>query len=210
MKKMTTALLTTLILGSLCAAAQNAGNLVVNGDFKQVESPKEETAWKPGYCFIHAPSVPNDAMRDEVKKGVKWEIRDGMGIITKSPELEKICGGDKKLASCVSGGFQKLVKLSHAKGGSYVFSVKYRMKGTDATRGYLLIYPIERAENQSLDKAPRGELRVLSFQNTAGDEWKQVSKVVTVPEKANWLELVVRIDGIGELNFKDVQVYEQD
>lgn len=105
MKKMTTALLTTLILGSLCAAAQNAGNLVVNGDFKQVESPKEETAWKPGYCFIHAPSVPNDAMRDE---------------------------------------------------------------------------------------------------------WKQVSKVVTVPEKANWLELVVRIDGIGELNFKDVQVYEQD
>ena len=39
---------------------------------------------------------------------------------------------------------------------------------------------------------------------------KQVSKVVTVPEKANWLELVVRIDGIGELNFKDVQVYEQD
>lgn len=30
------------------------------------------------------------------------------------------------------------------------------------------------------------------------------------PGKANWLELVVRIDGIGELNFKDVQVYEQD
>ena len=97
MKKMTTALLTTLILGSLCAAAQNAGNLVVNGDFKQVESPKEETAWKPGYCFIHAPSVPNDAMRDEVKKGVKWEIRDGMGIITKSRNWKKSAEAIKNL-----------------------------------------------------------------------------------------------------------------
>lgn len=211
MKKMTAALLTTLILGSLCATAQNAGNLLVNGDFRQVENPKEETAWKPGYCFIHAPNVPDNAMRNEVKKGVKWEIRDGMGIIVKSPELEKICGGDKKLAACVSGAFTKFVKLQHAKGGNYVFKLKYRIKeGTDATRVYLLVSPVERAENQSLAKAQRGKLNVRSFQNITGDEWKQVGKVVTIPEKANWLELVIRIDGIGELNFKDVEVYEQN
>lgn len=55
MKKMTTALLTTLILGSLCAAAQNAGNLVVNGTSNKWKVPKKK---QPGNLVIALFTLP--------------------------------------------------------------------------------------------------------------------------------------------------------
>ena len=102
MKKATCAFLSAVTLAMFGAVAQEnqSVNLVQNGDFSKAEDAKDMKRWRDGYCFMHDASIPaNSPMRQDVKKAVKWEIKDGMAVIAKSPDLVKYCNGDEKIAS---------------------------------------------------------------------------------------------------------------
>ena len=80
MKKATCAFLSAVTLAMFGAVAQEnqSVNLVQNGDFSKAEDAKDMKRWRDGYCFMHDASIPaNSPMRQDVKKAVKWEIKDG-------------------------------------------------------------------------------------------------------------------------------------
>ena len=134
-----------------------------------------------------------------------------MAVIAKSPDLVKYCKDDRKVASRVSGGYSKFIQLAQTNGGNYVVSLQYQMKNpavTDA-KGYILISTYEKPENKSLfNILPKGKLLVFPLAVT-GDEWKTFRKEFAVPAGINWLGMVVRIDGVGDLKFKDVSLTEK-
>ena len=214
MKKATCAFLSAVTLAMFGAVAQEnqSVNLVQNGDFSTAEDAKDMKRWRDGYCFMHDASIPaNSPMRQDMKKAVKWEIKDGMAVIAKSPDLVKYCKDDRKVASRVSGGYSKFIQLAQTNGGNYVVSLQYQMKNpavTDA-KGYILISTYEKPENKSLfNILPKGKLLVFPLAVT-GDEWKTFRKEFAVPAGINWLGMVVRIDGVGDLKFKDVSLTEK-
>ena len=136
MKKATCAFLSAVTLAMFGAVAQEnqSVNLVQNGDFSKAEDAKDMKRWRDGYCFMHDASIPaNSPMRQDVKKAVKWEIKDGMAVIAKSPDLVKYCKDDRKVASRVSGGYSKFIQLAQTNGGNYVVSLQYQMKNPAVT-----------------------------------------------------------------------------
>ena len=209
MKKTTCAILFAFSLSVFPVAAQSVppANLVQNGDFSETEDAGDINRWRSGYCFLHDASVPADSsMRQDVKKAVKWEIRDGMAVIVKSPELLQYCNGSGN-----SGGYSKFIPLVQTNGGTYFLSLQYsRIASSPAAgKGYVLISMYEKPENKSLvNILPKGKLLVFPLAVT-GEKWSTFQKEITIPAGINYLNLVVRIDGVGELKFKDVSMTEK-
>ena len=184
-------------------------NLIRNGDFSRQESPDDPFRWHSNYCHVHNAAVPSDSpIRRNVKKAVKWEIRDGVASIVKSPDLVKYCNGDEKIASGVSGGFVKYVQLAQTNGGTYKLSFSYRMSHSVGDKGYAIVSLFDKPENKRIQNIlPKGNLLVFHLADTGGN-WNLFSREFTVPAGINCLSVVVRIDGVGELNFRDVRLTE--
>lgn len=214
MKKTTCAILFAFSLSVFPVAAQSVppANLVQNGDFSETEDAGDINRWRSGYCFLHDASIPADSpMRQDVKKAVKWEIRDGTAVIVKSPELLQYCNGRVKIAKNVSGGYSKFIPLVQTNGGTYSLSIQYSRiaSGPAAGNGYVLVSMYEKPENKSLfNILPKGKLLVFPLAVT-GEKWNTFQKEITIPAGINYLNLVVRIDGVGELKFKAVSMTEK-
>lgn len=188
---------------------QGGCNLIQNGNLVQPESPDDPFRWNSSYCHVHSAAVPaSSPIRQNVKKAVRWEIRSGTATIVKSPELLQYCGGDKKIACNVSGGFSKAVRLAQTSGGTYCLKFNYNMNHSLGEKGYAIISFFEKPENRRLaNLQPKGKLQIYHLGDTGGN-WNLFSREFTVPAGINYLSIVIRIDGIGTLRFKDVSLTE--
>lgn len=186
-------------------AAAQAGmevNLLSNGDFSQENDPKDPYHWDNNYCYIHhADNAKVDPWRSQIRSLVKWEIKDGVASIEKTPALTELCG---PIAADVSGGWSKYVRMPNLEGGTFKLSFYYQARHTSAGNNYVLI--LFKGEHQQIfrgkDVIP---LQVRQFPDS-GAEWTLFSQEIVVPPETCNLKLVFRIDGVGSLNLKDVKL----
>ncbi len=184
------------------AQAGQEANLISNGDFLQENDPKDPYCWRDSYCFIHhADKAKVDPWRSQVRSMVKWEIKDGVASIEKTPALEELCG---PIAANVSGGWGKYVRMPNLEGGTYKLSFYYQARHASAGNNYVLVS--FKGEHQQVfrgkDVVP---LQVKPFPDSAG-EWTLFTQEIVVPPETCNLGLVFRIDGVGSLKLKDVRL----
>ncbi len=165
--------------------------------------------WKSGYCYLHNRDVASDdPRRVAVKKAVRWEIEGDELVIVKDPKLLEICR-DEALARNVSGGYSHTLRFPDASGGVYRVSLTYRMRHDVGSHGYVLATPI-RAKGliaKGVSAPGDSDTNLKAFE--LSDIWSEYvmwTQEVRVPAGCDSLNLVVRIDGVGELRFKDVRV----
>ena len=172
-----------------------------------VKIPAE--AWKGGYCYMHNGDIAGtDPRRKDVRKAVEFRTEEDESVIVKKPELVGICRGED-VAKCVSGGMSHTVKLPDAAGGTYRISAVYRMRHELGDFGGALVTPIRAKEGVPAGKSAPGDtapqLEVCRF-NNVWSEWVTWDKEFRIPAGCDALNVVMRIDGVGELRFKDVSV----
>ena len=166
--------------------------------------------WKTGYCYMHCRDIANDdPRRAAVKKTVEYRTdADGFTAIVKKPELVKVCRSED-IAKNVSGGVSQTVKLDDAAGGTYRISAVYQMRHDLGTFGGALVTPIRAKEGVPKGKTAPGDtaphLEVCQFSDV-WSEWVTWAKEFRIPAGCDAINIVMRIDGVGELRFKDVSV----
>ena len=166
--------------------------------------------WKGSYCYLHnAKIAATDPRRKQVRTAVEWKKEGGELIIVKKPELVTICG-DAKTAASVSGGFSRTVPLPDAAGGQYRISFNYRMRHEVGDFGGLLLTPrlSKEAASATAQKKPdptAGKLQVYRLPDLWSEDGLWVKDIRVAPG-CDRLELVLRIDGVGELRLSDVSV----
>ena len=211
------------VLLALCGCAEREWNPVGPGepggltfDFAAISAQrfpmKHEAsvpfdAWKGSYCYMHNGDIAQD---DPRRKAVRNEVvftKDGEEAhILKKSSLVDVCRS-ADIAKNVSGGFVQDVKLPDLDGGVYRLSFRYRMRHDVGTFGGVLFTPklakaSQAAElNRSGGAAP--QLQVFSLDDL-WSEWGQYSREVVVPAGCDAVNIVLRIDGVGEMRFRDV------
>ena len=73
------------------APVAQADNLISNADGTFKESPKDPLRWQGNYCYLHTKEISDkDPRRTQVRKMVKWTIKDGVFTVIKPEGLNKI------------------------------------------------------------------------------------------------------------------------
>ena len=165
--------------------------------------------WQGEVCDVHHAKVKHDnPVRKAIKDGMRWHQQDGVCHVEKLPELEKIAGqvDGKPLAQSVSGTFQKLVLLPDDKGGDYRISFRYKMRHSLGEHGFYLVYFKKRDAQGRWIEAKDGAGSCYTAYPFKDDwsGWNVFSRTVKIPAGCAAFELQMRIDGIGDLMFKDV------
>lgn len=147
--------------------------------------------WDGGHCYIHTGEVPdNDPRRKEVRKFVEYKAEGDVYTILKKPGIVDVCGGEE-LAKSVSGGVRQVVKLPSPEGGLYRVSAQYRMRHDVGATGWVLV------------NAPKLESCRL---RDSWDGWANWSHDIMVAPGCGEMAVYMRIDGVGELKFRNVRV----
>ncbi len=158
--------------------------------------------WKSGYGYLHNAKVPaSDPRRREIKKGIEWRREGSELVVGKSAKLVDICG-NAKMAECVSGGWSRTVALPDVSGGVYRLSFKYRMRHDVGEFGGVLFTPRLAKSVVGTANAKEPGMTVYHLPNLWSEDgmW---SKDIRVPPMCDRIEIIMRIDGIGELRFSD-------
>jgi len=191
------------------ASGVEGENLVTHADFS-AEDPGDPYRWRGGeYCYIHHRNVDRKgSMIKDVKACVVWSIKDGVAKIVKLPKILEIVGGREDFALATSGAWTKYVKLPDAKGGLYRLSFKYKMRhqslGGKKGDGFVLTsFNQSEPGNKRVAEVPVGKLDTWRLVDSAA-EWTLASRDISVPEGSVAANMLFRIDGIGEFEFKDV------
>ena len=186
-------------------------NLVTHADFS-AEDPPDPYRWRGNeYCFIHQPDVDRQgALTKGMKAGVVWPIADGVAKIVKLPKILQLVGGKENYALSTSGAWTKFVKLPDVRGGRYRVSLKYKMRhealgGKLGNGSVITTYVSAEPADEPLAEVPSGRLDYLRLIDSAAD-WTSGAMDLNVPAGMVALNLMVRIDGIGELQVKEVAV----
>ena len=170
--------------------------------------------WKGSYCWMHNSKVAsNDPRRKEVRKVVQWKTEGNELVVVKPKELVDVCK-DEKIAASVSGGFVRLIALPDETGGTYRVSFRYRMRHDVGDFGGLLFTPrLSKAAKEAAKEAAKASkparkapgLQVYTLPNLWSEDGLWV-KDIKVSPGCDSVEVVMRIDGVGELRFSDFSV----
>ena len=181
------------------AAVPAAGNLITNADGKLAEKPSDVLRWRGSYCYVHSYALPDkDPRRAQVRRMVKWSIKDGVFTVVKPAELKKILPAE--LLKSTSGGWFKSVDLPHDKGGICQVSFEYRSRIDGA--GSLCL--ISSGYDQVAGKWAKAKR--FSFKQKRlipSGSWTRCTHEIPIPKGCKSLQLVFRMDGVGEFEFRN-------
>ena len=173
-------------------------NLITNADYNFKDSPKDPLAWQDNYCYLHTKEIPGkDPRRAQVRKMVKWSVKDGVFTVVKPAELKKIL--PLTVVRSTSGAWRKAVNLPDDKGGLY--NVTFQYKGTlDGPGGACLIVQgfTEPAGKWWKAKSPFFKIYGIKLSN----DWQNYQNAILLPKGVKSLQIVYRIDGVGRLDFR--------
>ncbi len=181
----------------------SAENLLSNGDFSQPNDAADSHdpyRWRDSYYYIHNPDNRNiPSWRERMRQLIRWEIADGVASIVKPAQLQELCG---PLTKDASAAWSKLVRLPESEGGTFRLSFQYQARHDSAGENYVLVSC--RGEHDNPDRSKEiSSLETLRFADTWG-EWGLFSQEIVAPAGTRYLNLVCRIDGVGELKLKNV------
>ena len=177
------------------------------------------TAWRGGgeCCNFHGVKLDDyAAMRKKAIDSISWNTAAGVNSIVKKPEMERVLGVET--ARRTSAGFVKTIKLPDSSGGGYRINFRYKAahKYQNACRAnYVLIYFKKRdpktggwveAKNIALTG---GTYYGFPFGDTDGN-WNIYSKEFALNPGCEALEVTIRIDGMGTLDFRDFTLVRSD
>lgn len=184
------------------ASPAPAGNLLTDPEGAASTDSKDPLRWRGDYCYLHTREISkDDPKREEVRKMVRWTVEGGVFKVVKPSGLKDILP-DKVLKS-TSGGWRKVVDLPDDKGGLYAVSFQYRSKLESAGRVCLIVTgSTERAGKRWKGNNAFFQLYPL----LTSDSWQNYRGEILIPPGCRSLELVWRIDGTGELEFRNPAV----
>ena len=179
-------------------AVSQADNLLTNADYSFKESPKDPLRWQPNYCYLHTKEIPDkDPRRAQVRKMVKWSVKDGVFSVVKPEELNKIL--PLTVVQNTSGAWRKAVNLPDNKGGLYNITFQYRgsLKGPG---GSCLIVEGFTEPAGKWWKAKKTIFQIYSIK--LSNDWQNYQKSILIPQGTKSLQIVYRIDGVGSLDIR--------
>ena len=157
-------------------------------------------AWRTNYVFLHNANVPrSDPRRARVKGEVIFTRRPNGYHIFKKPSLLAACDNDASVAEFVSGGVTQELPLADSNGGEYRLAMRFRMRHALGRNGSVLVFP--RTGRKDI-----GGYMALRFWDSWGEKPSLWAQDIVVPAGCDCLQLVVRVDGIGELEFEDLTI----
>lgn len=180
-------------------------NLVANSDF----SKDNAESWTSGLGVHLEDSALAAKLRGQIKDLIVCkmaELPEGgkAAYIKKSLDLEGICAEN---TANVSAYWRQVVKMPDSSGGRY--SVNFRYKGTVFGKFYTSCYMIlvfRDAAGKQLSKSVKTENgRIVRCPNPKQD-WEEFSADFEVSPDTASVELVLRLDGTGEVYFTDVHM----
>lgn len=173
----------------------------------------DRSAWHGGgYCSLHhAKARFDDAKKAAVKKCVRWHQDGGVCHIEKPASLIETAGTfeGEKLARFVSGGFTKLVVLPDDAGGNYSLGFRYKARHSLGQYSYYLVYYKKRDPATGKWVSMKNESGQSFHAYPLADEWSVwnvFTRDIRLPAGCGAFELIMRIDGVGDLMFKDVSL----
>ncbi|OGV49212.1 MAG: hypothetical protein A2017_06000 [Lentisphaerae bacterium GWF2_44_16] len=184
-------------------------NLVTNADFSMEKSEHLYGNWA-GHTGVHLrDTVLGAKLRETIEGLVIYKIVDlpegGRAAYIKKPlELENICAEN---TVSVSGKWAQLIKMPDTTGGCY--SVNFKYKGAVFGKFYTSCYLIVTFRDNSGKTPTRGigtgKPKIIKYSRPKQD-WQTFTADFEIPVNTSWLELILRIDGTGEIYFSDVQL----
>ncbi len=204
------------ILSSAVAAAASAAEGGLTFDFEAISKRRfpagsgaaiAPSEWKSGYCYLHNRDIASDdPRRSEVRKAVRWETDGEELVVVKEPRLREICGDDD-VTRRVSGGYSHRVRLPDASGGVFRASMQYRVR-TDSwgASAYVLTTPAVSKVRAAAGVSAPGDMDAGLKSHRLAENWGDFlpwAKEIRVPAGCDALDVVVRVDGVGELRFRD-------
>jgi len=176
-------------------------NLVSNGNFETPLKDKGDNCW-----VINPAAVQNQLADKELQQRVSHlpiynivETSDGKAAYLGKPlAIENLCGD---LTPDVSGSLMQTIKLPMDGGSRYFLSFRYRGKVTGKYGGSacaIMCYHNQDGKITSL---------ILNCQDPK-PQWYAFSTEFEVPLNTTAITLYLRLDGTGEIYFKDVNLCE--
>ena len=180
------------------APVAQADNLISNADGAFKEAPKDPLSWQGNYCYLHTKEIPDkDPRRAQVRKMVKWIVKDGVFSVIKPEELNKLL--PLTVVRNTSGAWRKGVALPDDKGGLYNFTFQYRGKHNGPGGACLIVQGYtEPAGKWWKAKCPFFKIYPLKLSN----DWQNYQNAILLPQGVKSLQVVYRIDGVGQLDIR--------
>ena len=179
-------------------AELSSENLITNADGKLAEKASDHLRWRGSYCFIHSYAIPDkDPRRAQVRKLVKWSIKDGVFTVVKPAELKQLL--PTELLKSTSGGWYKSVNLPHDKGGVCRVTFEYRSQ-IDGAGSLCLITSGYDQLSGKWAKAKRFSFKQKRL--IPSGSWTTGTHDIVIPPGCKSLQLVLRMDGVGKFEFR--------
>jgi len=174
-----------------------AGNLVDDGVWQrriELHVLKQDL---PGY----------DAVKAAFGKTVAWQETDGVRRVTLDRAAVLRTVGEK-YAACASASFVRDIALASTNGGPHTVSMRYKMRHELGDKGFLIVFykrrnPVTGAYEMMKDIKQSYGFYDLSILENESAGWNVFSATYDMPAGAEVAEVSVRIDGAGELAFRD-------
>ena len=174
--------------------------------------------WRGGeYCNFHGAKISDiNAERKKAVSAIVWESSQGIFAIRKTEQMEKLLGADT--AARTSAGFANTVKLPGSDGGTYRISFRYRAshKYQKAKRASYVLFYFKKQDKSSgkwveaKDVATTGGTYYAYILDDTDGNWNIFTKEFSIKAGCEALESIIRIDGVGELEFKDASIVPAD
>ena len=208
-----------MLAGAALCAAASAWGAGVTFDFRAESTklfprtsvpdnlaPTNALAWGTGYCYVHSPKVPSDSpIRRKCRQHVRWTMENGEGRIEKLPSLLALCGGDRTVAAGVSGAYDCTAAIGVSSGCLVRISFEYRHRSEFGQSTVMACGVCLDRQGRQVPKAPVGPYSI--FDVPGGDsEWFFFTRTLRVPSGFNGLKVILRIDGVGELRFRNFSI----
>ena len=166
--------------------------------------------WEAGDCCrLHHPKARLDASAlAKIRAAVQFVQSNGVCRVVKPQAIAALAGDfeGRPLAEFVSAKFTRFVEMPDAEGGQYRLSLRYMSRHAIGRHSYYLVYFRRRGDGGRW--VPARDANGLDY--TAyplHDEWggwATISRSVTIPKGCEAVRIDMRIDGVGELAFRDV------
>ena len=175
-----------------------AENLITNADNSFQDSPRDPLRWQGNYCYLHTKEIPDkDPRRAQVRKMVKWSVKEGVFSVVKPEELNKIL--PLTVVRSTSGGWRKAVNLPDGQGGLYKFSFQYKGAHKGPGSSCLIVEGFTEPAGKWW-KAKRTLFKIFSIK--LSNEWQNYQNDILIPKGVKSLQIVYRIDGVGFLDIR--------
>ena len=179
-------------------AVSQAENLVTNADYAFKDDPKDNLRWQPNYCYLHTKEIgAKDPRRAQVRKIVKWSVKDGVFSVEKPAELNKIL--PLTVVRSTSGAWRKAINLPDDKGGLYNFSFQFKGNIQGPGSSCFIVQGYTEPAGKWY-KAKQIFFKIYSIK--LSNEWQNYQNAILLPKGVKSLQIVIRIDGVGQLDFR--------